>query len=82
MGKAVRDKRVPSPNRTLPIELKNRFYVVLSGGIGLDRPILCSTLQPRIGLPLEPAYQIPLPSVTASQARRRLGSTWQVQIWC
>ena len=37
-GKAARDKRVPSPNRTLPIELKNRFYVVLSGGIGLDRP--------------------------------------------
>lgn len=37
-GKAARDKRVPSPNRTLPIELKNRFYVVLSGGIGLNRP--------------------------------------------
>lgn len=37
-AKAVRDKRVPSPNRTPPIELKNRFYAILSGGIGLDRP--------------------------------------------
>ena len=37
-AKAVRDKRVPSPNRTPPIELKNRFYAILSGGLGLDRP--------------------------------------------
>lgn len=37
-AKAVRDRRVPSPNRTPPIELKNRFYAILSGGIGLDKP--------------------------------------------
>ena len=37
-AKAVRDKRVPSPNRTPPIELKNRYYVVLSGGVGLEHP--------------------------------------------
>ena len=69
--------------QTAPCLLSSRtgstwFFLVALVWTGL----LCSTLQPRIGLPitpLEPAYQIPLPSVTASQARRRLGSTWQVQ---
>ena len=78
-AKAVRDKRVPSPNRTPPIELKNRFYAILSGGIGLDRPILFSTLRPRTGPPLGTVCQIPQLSATVSRARQRLAPIWQEQ---